>query len=48
MLNTVSGINEPSRLADTIVAHLNLKLDERQQLLELTDAPASGSKRSSA
>ncbi len=37
MLNTVSGINEPSRLADTIVAHLNLKLDERQQLLELTD-----------
>jgi ATP-dependent Lon protease len=37
MLNTVSGINEPSRLSDTIVAHLNLKLGERQQLLELTD-----------
>jgi len=37
MLNTVSGIQEASRLADTIVAHLNLKIDERQHLLELTD-----------
>jgi Lon protease-like protein len=38
MLNTVAGISEPSRLADTIVAQLNLKIDERQHLLELVDA----------
>jgi ATP-dependent Lon protease len=33
-LNTVTAVNEPGRLADTIVAHLNLKLEERQELLE--------------
>jgi len=33
-LNTVGAITEPGRLADTIVAHLNLKLEERQELLE--------------
>jgi ATP-dependent Lon protease len=33
-LNTVTAISEPGRLADTIVAHLNLKLSERQELLE--------------
>jgi ATP-dependent Lon protease len=33
---TVSSITEPGKLADTIVAHLNLKLQERQKLLELT------------
>ena len=38
-LNTVVAIDEPGRLADTIVAHLNLKLEERQELLE-TLAPA--------
>jgi ATP-dependent Lon protease len=38
-LNTVGGIADPSRLADTIVAHLNLKLGERQDLLE-TLSPA--------
>ena len=37
MLNTVAGISSPARLADTIVAHLNLKIDERQHLLELAD-----------
>jgi ATP-dependent Lon protease len=37
-LNTVGAINEPGRLADTIVAHLNLQIDERQELLE-TIAP---------
>ncbi len=35
MIMSVSSINEPSRLADTIVTHLNLKLDERQSLLEI-------------
>jgi ATP-dependent Lon protease len=33
-LNTVVAIDDPGRLADTIVAHLNLKLEERQELLE--------------
>ncbi len=33
-LNTVAAIDEPGRLADTIVGHLNLKLEERQEILE--------------
>jgi len=33
-LNTVMAIEDPGRLADTIVAHLNLKIEERQELLE--------------
>jgi ATP-dependent Lon protease len=33
-LNTVTTVQAPGRLADTIVAHLNLKLAERQTLLE--------------
>ncbi len=36
-LNTVTSVSEPGRLADTIVAHLNLKLEERQELLELAE-----------
>jgi len=37
ILITVQKIEEPARLADTIVAHLNLKVDERQKLLEMFD-----------
>jgi ATP-dependent Lon protease len=37
LLVAVQGIEQPSRLADTIVAHLNLKLEEKQNLLELAD-----------
>ena len=37
-LNTVVAIGDAGRLADNIVAHLNLKLEERQELLE-TFAP---------
>jgi ATP-dependent Lon protease len=33
-LNTVTAVNDAGRLADTIVAHLNLQLSERQELLE--------------
>ncbi|MBW2273804.1 MAG: endopeptidase La [Deltaproteobacteria bacterium] len=33
-LNTVTAIEEPGRLADTVVGHLSLKLPERQELLE--------------
>ena len=35
LLNTITAIGEPGKLADTIVAHLNLKLEERQNLLEI-------------
>ncbi|HTP52230.1 MAG TPA: endopeptidase La [Anaeromyxobacteraceae bacterium] len=34
MLTSVSTIEEPSRLADTIVAHLSLKLQDKQSILE--------------
>ena len=36
VLNSLSGIDEAGRLADTIAAHLNLKLDEKQQILEVS------------
>ncbi len=38
ILNSVTTVTAPSRLADTIVAHLNLKLEDRQRLLELASA----------
>jgi ATP-dependent Lon protease len=38
MVSTVQSISSASRLADTIVAHLNLKIDDKQRILELTDA----------
>ena len=34
LMNTLSGIDDPSRLADTIVAHLDLKIEQRQEILE--------------
>ncbi len=37
MLLTVSAIEEPSRLADTLVAHLGFKHTDRQELLEKLD-----------
>ncbi len=37
MLASVAGIEDPSKLADIIVAHLNLKLEDKQELLELED-----------
>ncbi len=37
MLMSVSSIEDPSRLSDTIVAHLSLKLPERQEILEIAD-----------
>jgi len=35
VLTSLAGIDEPSRLADTIAAHMSLKLDEKQQVLEI-------------
>lgn len=35
VLSTISGIEDASRLADTIAAHISLTLDEKQQVLEM-------------
>ncbi len=35
VLNSLSGVEEPGRLADTIAAHLSQKLEEKQQILEI-------------
>jgi len=37
VLNSVSSIREPERLADTIAAHLTLKLEEKQEILDILD-----------
>lgn len=40
MVTTVAAIDEPSRLADTIVSHLGVKLEDKQGLLETFDVGA--------
>ena len=37
VLSSLAGIEEPGRLADTIAAHLSLKIEEKQDLLETLD-----------
>ncbi len=37
LMQTLSGIDEPNRLADTISAHLSVRLAEKQRLLEAVD-----------
>ncbi len=37
ILTSLAGIDEPSRLSDTIAAHMSLKLDEKQKILEISD-----------
>jgi ATP-dependent Lon protease len=37
MILSISSIEEPGKLADTIVGHLNLKLPDKQDLLETRD-----------
>ena len=34
LMQTLSGIDEPGRLADTIAAHIGVRLDDKQKLLE--------------
>ncbi len=36
-LMSVAGIDDPSRLADTVASHIGLKLGQRQEVLELVD-----------
>ncbi len=38
ILTSLSGIDEPGRLADTIAAHLPLKLEQKQEVLEMFEA----------
>ena len=35
VLNSLSGIDEPGRLADTIAAHMSVDLEEKQRILEI-------------
>jgi len=37
ILTSLSGIDEPGRLADTVAAHMSLKLSEKQRILEIQD-----------
>jgi len=37
LLQTLSGIDDPSRLADTIAAHIGVRLSDKQKLLEMLD-----------
>ncbi|MEK7790722.1 MAG: LON peptidase substrate-binding domain-containing protein, partial [Deltaproteobacteria bacterium] len=39
MLMTISAIDSPGKLADTVVSHLNLKLENKQEILEI-ESPA--------
>jgi ATP-dependent Lon protease len=52
ILTSISSIDDPGRLADTIAAHLPLKLDSKQAVLEPVRVSRSGwrtcSSRSSA
>jgi len=38
LLTTLAGIEDPSRLADTVAAHLAIRLEEKQVLLEMGNA----------
>jgi ATP-dependent Lon protease len=36
VLTSLSGIEDPNRLVDTIAAHMSLKIEEKQEILEIT------------
>ena len=40
ILSSLQGIDEPSRLADTVAAHMSLKIDEKQRILEMAAVQA--------
>ncbi len=40
IISSLAGIEAPSRLADTIAAHMSLKVEEKQSLLEMMDIRA--------
>ena len=37
ILTSLAGIEDPARLADTIAAHLSLKIEDKQQILEMVN-----------
>tara|TARA_B100000085_G_scaffold279769_1_gene303642 strand:- start:533 stop:2926 length:2394 start_codon:yes stop_codon:yes gene_type:complete len=37
VMTSISGIDDPARLADTIAAHMVLKMEEKQAILEIND-----------
>jgi ATP-dependent Lon protease len=37
VLNSLSGIEDPSRLGDTIAAHMTIKIEDKQAILEMND-----------
>ena len=37
VFNSLSGISDSGRLADTIAAHMTIKLEEKQKILEITE-----------
>ncbi len=37
ILTSLSGVDDPARLADTVAAHLSLKIEDKQKLLEIHD-----------
>src|SRR4029453_42327 len=37
ILTSLAGIEQPGRLADTVAAHMSLKLDAKQKVLEIQD-----------
>ncbi len=38
VMTSLSGIDEPGRLADTMAAHMSLELAQKQEILEIADA----------
>jgi ATP-dependent Lon protease len=40
LMQTLQGIDEPGRLADTVAAHLSVRISEKQRLLEATGVGA--------
>ena len=37
ILSSLSSIDDPSRLADTIAAHMSIKIEQKQAVLEKTN-----------
>ena len=40
VLSSLSSIDEPGRLVDTMAAHMALKIEQKQEILEIIDLPA--------
>ncbi|KFF34860.1 DNA-binding protein [Pseudomonas aeruginosa VRFPA01] len=40
VLSSLNSIDEPSRLVDTMAAHMALKIEQKQDILEITDLPS--------